>query len=236
MRIQKGCIEINPVKDVPLLRQVLHSQLVTHEQLWRFMRLGLYEFKRPSYNWRVGRLVDSGLLARHSKLPYTESYVYSMTNPGADVLISQGEWFPMLTEENGQKHRISVAHALVLNDLQLSLIRAHVLDTWKPEPMIRFENQYLANPHAKDYDAIVTVRIDDRESVLNLEYERTAKRYRDYADIRDLLEQVAVRGNIDVGAGSAAYRKILDCVGLPARAPPIVSALRGRDMDEQVVF
>ena len=70
------------------------------------------------------------------------------------------------------------------------VIRARVLDTWKPEPMIRFENQYLANPHRKDYDAIVTLRIDDRESVFNLEYERTAKRYRDYADIRDLWEQV----------------------------------------------
>src|SRR5678816_165134 len=35
MRFQKGCIEINPIKDVPLLRQVLHCQLVTHEQLWR---------------------------------------------------------------------------------------------------------------------------------------------------------------------------------------------------------
>jgi hypothetical protein len=96
----------------------------------------------------------------------------------------------MSIEESGRKHRVSVAHALGLNDLQLSLIRARVLDTWKPEPMIRFENQYLANPNAKDYDAIVTVRIDDRESVFNLEYERTAKRYRDYADIRDLLEQI----------------------------------------------
>jgi hypothetical protein len=35
MRFQKGCIEINTIKDVPLLRQVLHCQLVTHEQLWR---------------------------------------------------------------------------------------------------------------------------------------------------------------------------------------------------------
>jgi len=190
MRFQKGCIEINPIKDVPLLRQVLHCQLVTHEQLWRFMRLGLYEFQRSSFNWRVRRLVESGLLERRSKLPYTEHYVYSMANPGADVLINHGEWFPMSIEKNGRKHRVSVAHALGLNDLQLSLIRARVLDTWKPEPMIRFENQYLANPHAKDYDAIVTLRIDDRESVFNLEYERTAKRYRDYADIRDLLEQV----------------------------------------------
>jgi hypothetical protein len=54
------------------------------------MRLGLYEFQRSSFNWRVRRLVESGLLERRSKLPYTEHYVYSMANPGADVLISHG--------------------------------------------------------------------------------------------------------------------------------------------------
>ena len=74
MRFQKGCIEINTIKDVPLLRQVLHCQLVTHEQLWRFMRLGLYEFQRSSFNWRVRRLVQSGLLERRSKLPYTSEW------------------------------------------------------------------------------------------------------------------------------------------------------------------
>jgi len=34
------------------------------------MRLGLYEFQRSSFNWRVRRLVQSGLLERHSKLPW----------------------------------------------------------------------------------------------------------------------------------------------------------------------
>ena len=163
MRIQKGCIGISDVKDVPLLRQVLHSQLITHEQLWSFMYLQLYELNRPSFNWRVRRLVESGLLARHSKLPYTESYVYSMTNAGAEVLINRGEWFPMLSGDNGRKQRLSVAHTLRLNDLQLSLVREGILESWKPEPMIRFENDCLANPHAKDYDAIVTVRIDHRK-------------------------------------------------------------------------
>ena len=33
-----------------------------------------------------------------------------------------------------------------------------------------------------------------------------------------------------------AIRKILDCLGLPVRAPPIAPALRGLDGDEQVVF
>ena len=47
MRIQKGCIGINDAKDVPLLRQVLHFQLITHGQLSAFMRHGLYVQQQP---------------------------------------------------------------------------------------------------------------------------------------------------------------------------------------------
>ncbi len=189
MRFQKGCIGISDDKDVPLLRQVLHSQLITHGQLSAFMRHGLYELKRHSFNWRVRRMVEKGLLTRHSKLLFTEGYVYSITDVGASVLISHGEWFPASIEDNGRRERVSVLHALALNDLHLSLVRDHILDSWEPEPLIRFRNQYLTNPHPKDFDAIVTVRLAHGLRTFNLEYERTAKRYSDYARIRDSFEQ-----------------------------------------------
>jgi hypothetical protein len=126
MRFQKGCIEINAIKDVPLLRQVLHCQLVTHEQLWRFMRLGLYEFQRSSFNWRVRRLVESGLLERHSKLPYTEHYVYSMANPGADVLISHGEWLRVL--RHAFHRTIAPVHVCLAGDFSDSFMDMRVTD------------------------------------------------------------------------------------------------------------
>ena len=58
MGLQKGSISLSERQDIPLLLQVWHSQFVTHDQLYKFMALGLYELKRASFNWRVRRLVD----------------------------------------------------------------------------------------------------------------------------------------------------------------------------------
>ena len=58
MRFWKGSIEISFAQDIPLLRQVLHSQFITHDKLFEFMDIGNYERKRPTFNWRVRRLVE----------------------------------------------------------------------------------------------------------------------------------------------------------------------------------
>ena len=63
MRFTKGSIELSPAQDMPLLRQVLHSQFITHDQLFEFMDIGNYERKRPSFNWRVRRLVEHEFLS-----------------------------------------------------------------------------------------------------------------------------------------------------------------------------
>jgi len=41
---------------------------------------------------------------------------------------------------------------------------------------------------AKDYDAIVTLRLEDRHVIFALEYERSAKSERQYAGIRNKIE------------------------------------------------
>ena len=65
MRYAKGSIKLSSAQDYPLLRQVMRSQFVTHDQLCEFMTLGCYEIKRQSFNWRVRRLVMHGFLLRH---------------------------------------------------------------------------------------------------------------------------------------------------------------------------
>jgi hypothetical protein len=80
-------------------------------------------------------------------------------------------------------------HSLELNELHLSLIRQRVLEEWKPEIAIRSKNELTADGYVKDYDAIVTVRLDGRISSFALEYERTPKKPKDYLRIRGLLEQ-----------------------------------------------
>ena len=59
MRFSKGSIELSSIQDMQLLRQVVHSKFITHDQLFEFMTLGCYENKKPSFNWRVRRLVET---------------------------------------------------------------------------------------------------------------------------------------------------------------------------------
>ena len=64
MGFQKGSITLSPARDIPILLQVLHSRLITHDQLQQFMLLNNHEVKRACFNWRVRRLVQSGLLKK----------------------------------------------------------------------------------------------------------------------------------------------------------------------------
>ena len=185
MRYQRGSIAISTGQDLPLLRQVLQSQFITHDQLFEFMRHGCYELKRSSFNWRVLRLVQKGFLERH---PLRASCVYSIAAAGASFLAATEEYCPVL-----RRRRLRGAsyydHSLELNELHLSLIRQGVLESWKSEMVIRSTNELTDYGYVKNYDAIVTVRLDERTTSFALEYERTPKKPADYARIRGLLEQ-----------------------------------------------
>ena len=183
MRYQKGSISISTGQDIPVLRQVLQSQFVTHDQLFEFMCRGCYELNRHTFNWRVRRLVKNAFLDLH---PVGHSCVYSIASAGASLLAVTEEYCPVL---NRRKDASSYDHSLELNELHLSLIRQGVLEDWKPEIAIRSKNELTVDGYAKDYDAIVTVRIIDRTASFALEYERTPKKPKDYMRIRSLLER-----------------------------------------------
>src|SRR5438552_1667614 len=188
MGFQKGSITLSPTRDIPLLLQVLHSRLITHDQLQEFMLLDDHEVKRACFNWRVRRLVQGGLLNRECARPVTASPVYSITPVAALIL---AEHCPVL--DNGKQKDAASAnhlrHSIGLNELHLSLSRQGVLDDWQSEVTIRAKNEFTSSGYVKDYDAIVTVRIEDRCVTFALEYERTPKKSKDYLQIRNLLEQ-----------------------------------------------
>jgi hypothetical protein len=185
VRYQKGSISISTGQDVPVLRQVLESQFITHDQLFEFMRLGCYEANRHTFNWRVRRLLKNGFLDLH---PVGHSCVYSIAAAGASLLAVTEKYCPVLTRK-ADRHTSSCDHSLELNELHLSLIRQGVLDEWKPEIAIRSRNELTEEGYVKDYDAIVTVRLLERTACFALEYERTPKKPKEYARIRSLLER-----------------------------------------------
>ena len=188
MGFQKGSISLSQGHDVPLLLQVLHSQFITHDQLFEFMRIGCYEFQKPSFNWRVRRLVANALLERQCAQPLTPEPIYSITHIGKLIL---ADHCPVM---DGRQHKdaashVNLIHSLQLNRLHLSLALQGVLADWQSEMAIRAKNEFTPAGYVKNYDAIVTVRIDGGRFSFALEYERSPKKPRTYLRIRSLLEQ-----------------------------------------------
>ena len=88
-----------------------------------------------------------------------------------------------------EKANRNVLHAIGLNEVQLTALRAGLLVRWMGSMEIRSQNELTAFGFAKDYDAIVTVRTDIGECRFALEYERTPKPAKCYRAIAACTSQ-----------------------------------------------
>ena len=187
MRFSKGSIELSSIQDMQLLRQVVHSKFITHDQLFEFLTLGTYENKKPSFNWRVGRLVEHGFLERHYLPEISKKYVYRIGDRSATF-----SEFATLLPLSSRKRVVdssTCAHSIGLNEIHLSLARElGLLKNWVSETAIVSQNVLTTRGYAKDYDAVVTVKLGEITSTFALEYERTPKRKSAYMEIRERLQ------------------------------------------------
>jgi hypothetical protein len=62
MRYRKGSIELNPGSDDEILRRVLHAGFISDAQLRRFLESSGRGLPQRSFNWRLQRLTEHGLL------------------------------------------------------------------------------------------------------------------------------------------------------------------------------
>ena len=192
MRYPKGSLQINPSRDLPLLRQVLRSVFVTHPQLFEFMKLNHYELTRESFDWRLRRLVGQGLIRRQVHPAWTGSFVYSIGPSAALLLQGAGEYCLVgWGRFNGKEADRSVHHAIGLNEIHLSLLRAGLLVRWTGALEVRSQNELTTFGFAKDYDAVVTVRTESGDLRFALEYERSPKPIRYYKEIAAFLNREA---------------------------------------------
>ena len=192
MRYPKGSLQLNQSRDLPLLRQVLHSEYVTHSQLFEFARLNHFERSRKSFDWRTRRLVEGELATRQTVAGCTGGFVYSVGGGGAALLQGMGEYCLVGRDRfNGKETERSVFHALELNDIQLSALRAGLLLRWISSLEIRSQNELTRFGFAKDYDAVVTVRTEAGEARFALEYERSPKPKRYYGNVAAALDREA---------------------------------------------
>ena len=190
MRYPKGSLQLSQSRDLPLLRQVLHSEYVTHSQLFEFARLNHFERSRKSFDWRTRRLVEGELATRQTVAGCTGGFVYSVGGGGAALLQGMGEYCLVGRDRfNGKETDRSVFHALELNEIQLSALRAGLLLRWISSLEIRSQNELTRFGFAKDYDAVVTVRTEAGEARFALEYERSPKPKRYYSNVAAALDR-----------------------------------------------
>lgn len=188
MRYPKDSIQLNQSRDLPLLRQILHSEYITHAQLLEFMRLNHYERSRKSFDWRLRRLVRRDLVRRQTMQGCTGDFVYSVAGGAAILLQDLGEYCLVGRDRfNGKEAERSVLHAIGLNGIQLSLLRARLLVRWTASIEIRSQNELTGFGFVKDYDAVVTVHTEKGNQRFALEYERSPKPLRFYRDIAAAL-------------------------------------------------
>ncbi len=190
MRYWKGSISLSPTRDYPLLRQVLHSGFITHNQLFEFLRLDYSASSRSAFNNRVHRLVKHGLLIRQEMFFVNREVVYSVSHAGASELVGRGEHYVQPAgKPRSNSAQSALHHSLELNEIHLALKHSGTLVYWMPETEIRSRNDLTTNGYWKYYDAIVTVRLGGQDCKFALEYERTPKAARHYLAIRERIEQ-----------------------------------------------
>lgn len=192
MRFAKGSIEVNSGQDMQLLRQIVHSKFVTHDQLFEFMTLGAYENNKDSFNWRVRRLVEHGFIEKHYVPEVSKKSVYRIGERSR--CFSE---FATLLPMKSRKPVVdpsTCTHSIELNQIHLSLAReVGLLKSWLSETEIVSLNVLTTSGYAKDYDAVVTVNTGNGTSTFGLEYERTPKRKSAYMEIRErLLSETSV--------------------------------------------
>jgi hypothetical protein len=190
MRYRRGSIALSSTRDYPLLRQVLHSGFITHDQLFEFLKLDYSVSSRNAFNNRLLRLLRHGLLLRR-ELPFTKhEAVYSISGGGAIRLEGQeGHSIHFAGAFKSGAANAALHHCLALNSIHLALKRTGLLVYWMPETEIRLQSDLTSNGYWKYYDAVVTVRLGGQDCTFALEYERTPKATRHYMAIRQRIEQ-----------------------------------------------
>ena len=184
----KGSISLRD-RDRDLLHFVADARYITQTQLFQLARSKAVEFDRPVFNWRVRRLVNSGLL-RKQIVPYLGAdALYSITRAGIHGLEGMGiMYLGGYVEREKDPAEVQIPHILELNRIRLALERSQTLVNWTPEVMVRVLNLSPALGYAKAYDAVATVRIGSGMAEFAIEYERTLKSEQKYDKILEAID------------------------------------------------
>jgi len=187
VRYAKDSIVVSESADKPILRTTYSAGHVTLEQLYDYLCPYLRSKSgRDSLSRRVRRLVRHGFLDQRKVEGLGAAF--SLGETGELYLQREdGAIADRRTRAKGANARSQVWHDIELFGVQLALQRAGVVLTWQSEAEVRAQNRITSLRLAKEYDAVVTFRVDDCSAEVALEFERTLKSADAYARIFALL-------------------------------------------------
>jgi hypothetical protein len=186
---RSAVIEYNIERDLPLMAAVRNATFIAQEQLWEEMEAAQVERSRRSFNWRLQRLTEAGLV---NKLPPRVPYrgaVYAISRPGLECIEACGQGLVSLSSDSRSLvNPNQVQHYLELAEVRRALRRGGVLREWTGDVELRSINFSIECPLAKDYDAIADLKIEDKCHRVAIEYERTLKSAERYRNLSAALE------------------------------------------------
>jgi len=189
MRYRKGSLNLDNFRDQAVLHFVADSRYVTHAQLFRFAQFEYYEGNRPSFNWRIRRMVEGGLVRKQAPPMLNGDALYSISRTGLQALEQLGIYYLGATCDREQDaYKFQLPHVLEVNNIRLALLVHREVLRWIPESFIRVLNLSPATAYAKVYDGIARVMLNHEFVDLAVEYERTLKSPAKYEKIRNAIE------------------------------------------------
>ena len=215
MRYRKGQVAISETRDIPILLIVRNARAVAMSQLIDELFHDQLESNIRSTYWRVTRLAKSGFLELKGQSRAYGEPVYAITNDGLAALEARGNY--LLSLSSNSKTIVAdaeVLHMVEINAIRLALKHAGILVSWKSELEIISEN-LVSNANSKDYDAMVSVRLGDRQATFALEFERTAKSAARYYEIS---KSIVYDDSTDLVLYLAANQELLSLLAQELRA------------------
>jgi hypothetical protein len=193
---RRAAIDYSFERDLPLMEAVRNATFIAQDQLWAEMEAAGVEHSRRSFNWRVQRLAQVGLVTKFPpRVPY-KGAVFTITRSGLECLEACGHGLVSLTSETQNLAKHSQAqHYLELAEIRRAIRKSGILRDWTGDVELRSINFSIDHPLAKDYDAIADLEIGSVRHRVAIEYERTlksAERYRNVSAALDDEDQVKI--------------------------------------------
>jgi len=193
---QFSYIQYSSQRDMPMLLAVRNATFICHSQLWEHLSAQGVETSRRSFNWRIQRLTQAGVIRRLPPLLPYPGPVYTITREGLACLEACGEGLVSLTSDSRSLANLNqMQHYLELAEVRAALRRAGLLKEWTGDLEIRSINLSIDVPLAKDYDAIADLDFEGLRYRIAIEYERSLKSSERYQEI---ISAITIERQVDL--------------------------------------